>query len=116
MQVAAAATAAARQAGHRPPGRAVALQVQRPARQFGNPLGRERLVLLLPDLDEVGVEDDVGIENLPVDRVYTAGPHGEAGVGGDPAERVVADVLRVPIGVVRLLTDLNGAGEADLLE
>ena len=34
----------------------------------------------LPELHEVGVEDNVGVQNLPGHRVHAAGPHGKAGL------------------------------------
>ena len=79
-------------------------------------LRRERLVLGPPELEEVAVEDDVGVEDLPGPRVHSRRAHREARPRGDPAERVVVDVLRIPVGEVGLLTDLDRGGEAGLLE
>ena len=77
---------------------------------------RERLELLLPEREEVGVEDDVGVENLPGVRIHAAGPIAKPALRGDPAERVVVDVFRIPVGVVGLLADLDRVDEAGLLE
>ena len=78
--------------------------------------GRERFEFLLPERQEVGVEDDVRVQDLARVRVDPRRAHREAGVGGDPAEGVVVDVFRIPVGVVRLLAHFDGVDEAGLLE
>ena len=76
---------------------------------------QQRLLLVLPEAHHAGVEDDVGIEDLAGQRIGARRPHGEAAVGGDPAEGVVVDVLRIEV-LVLLLAHLDGVAEADLLE
>ncbi len=71
-------------------------EIDRPAGQQRDAFRRERFVFLLPELQEVGVEDDVGIENLAGRRVHARGAHRKAGARRDPAERVVANVARLP--------------------
>ena len=83
----------------------------------GSPVsGRVDLVRLSPVPDEIGVEEDVGVEDLARRRIHAAGTDGKSGAGGDPAERVVVDVFGVPRGVVGLLPDFDGVDESGLLE
>ena len=49
---------------------AIVFEVNGAAGHGGDAFGRERLVFLLPELQEVGVEDDVGIENLAGPRIH----------------------------------------------
>ena len=90
--------------------------VERAAGQRRDARRRERFVLLLPELQEVGVEDDVGVENLAGRRIHARRAHRKAGAGRDPAERVVVDVFRIPSGVVGLLANFDRVVEAGLLE
>src|SRR6185436_12080592 len=46
---------------------------------------------------------------------FTRGAHGKTGAGGDPAERVVGHVFRIPVGVIRLLADFNRIHKSGLL-
>ena len=89
---------------------------RRPIGEDRHRLGGEVLVFPAPELEKVAVEDDVGVEDLPGARVHPARAHREAGPGGDPAEGVVIHILRIPVGLVGLLADFDGAGEAGLLE
>ena len=79
-------------------------------------LGREGLVLPPPKLEEVGVEDDVGVKDLARPGVDPRRPHREPLPCRDPAEGVVVDVFRIPLGHLGLLPDLDRARKARLLE
>ena len=86
------------------------------AGQQRHALRRESFIFRPPESQEVAVEDDVGVEDLAGPRIHPRRPHGEARAGGDPAERVVVDILGVPVGHLGLLADLDGGGEAGFLE
>ena len=73
-------------------------------------------ILVTPVTYHVLVKDDVGIEDLAGPGVRSGGPHGEAGGGRDPAERVVANVLRVEVITRLLVAHLNSINEPDALE
>ena len=94
----------------------VALQVERAAGPRGNSLFGERLVLTLPELQEVGVEDHVGIQDLARVRIHPRGPHGKPGIGRDPAEGVVADIFRIPVVGVFLLPHFDGVDKTGFLK
>ena len=60
---------------------------------------------------------DVGVEDFATARVGVAGADGEADVGADePANRRMASVHIVPMGVIGLLLGDHGVLETDLLE
>ncbi|MCY2963981.1 MAG: hypothetical protein NT069_10105, partial [Planctomycetota bacterium] len=83
-------------------------RVDRLPHQGGHVGGGERFVLLLPGAEEVGVENDVGVENLTGEGIHAGRSHREAGVGGDPAEEVVTDVFGIDVVVIALVADLDG--------
>ena len=66
--------------------------------------------------DHAFVENDVGIQNLARLGIGPRRPDRETAEVGDPAEGVVADVLRIELVVALLVADLDGVDEADLLE
>ena len=77
------------------------------------------MILLFPVADHAGVENNVGVYQLAGERIRSRRSHREAGVERDPAERVVANILRIEIArrlVVLLLPDFNHVAETDLLK
>ena len=74
-----------------------------------------RLIFLLPIANHTGVEDDVGVQDFTRQRIGSRRSHGESHVGGDPAERAVADVFRLKV-LVLLLANFDGVPEADFLK
>ncbi len=76
----------------------------------------ENVVLVLPRTQEISVEDDVGVEDLAGDRVHARRAHSKRRTCRDPAEGIVVDVFRIPIGVVGLLPHFDGVGKPGLLE
>ena len=95
---------------------AIAGQIERPASKHRYACGRKEFVFAFPGLQIVGVEHDVGVENLSRRRIDARRPHRHGSAGRDPTKRVVAHVARLPTGIVRLLPYLNGVLEANLFE
>ena len=79
-------------------------------------LRRKGFVFRPPKPQEVTVENDIGVEDLTGPRIHPRRPHGETRARGDPTERVVVDILGIPVGHIGLLADLDRSGEAGLLE
>ena len=62
-------------------------------------------------------DSDVGVDLLPGVRIAVRRANREAGIVADhPADRVVTDVGRIPVGLLGLLLDNEGVFEAGILE
>ncbi len=92
----------------------------RTSEELGDALRRHHFVFLLPVAQEAVVKDDVGVEDFARLRIHARRAHGEAGLGGDPAEEVVVDVFGIDVFFPRLvfagLIDVDGVVIAELLK
>ena len=79
-------------------------------------LGGEGFVFRFPILNEVGIQNYVGVEDLPRIRVHSGRPHGKRRSSGNPAERVVSDILGIPRGRIFLLPHLDGVDKTRFLK